>query len=399
VLAFATGPPAADPLPEGALLRIGSPRLRHGGLVRAVAFSADGKRLASASHDHTVSVWETGSGREVHRFRGHAADVLGVAFSPDSRVLASGGGDGVLRLWALAGPRAGQPLRAVAGKADAVAAVAFSPDGKLLATGGDDGVLRLYTPQGAPVRQVSLDRGVRCLAWSADGKVIAVNGDKNAVALFDAEKGVRLRAFGEEAPACLAFADDRTLLSAGRDASVLVWDVRRAGKKPARALAPARRERFWEILAEDNEAAALAVRRLASDPARTVGYVRARLAPPVDGQKVARLIADLDAPEYRTRTAASAALARLGTFVEGSLRRALARKPTAEQQRRLEKLLAQLADDPRNGEHRQALRAIDLLEAVGTAEARLVLEKLAGGHADAELTRLAKAALARLGER
>src|SRR5262249_6696367 len=79
------GPPAdalGDPLPAGARARIGTARFHHGGLVRGLAFAPDGRTLASASHDHTVSLWEVPGGRELIRFRGHADDVLAVAFAP-----------------------------------------------------------------------------------------------------------------------------------------------------------------------------------------------------------------------------------------------------------------------------------------------------------------------------
>jgi WD40 repeat protein len=64
-----------------------------------VAFSPDGRRLASASHDNTVRVWDTASGQEVLTLHGHGQEVQSVAFSPDGRFLASAGRDGTVRLW------------------------------------------------------------------------------------------------------------------------------------------------------------------------------------------------------------------------------------------------------------------------------------------------------------
>src|SRR5262245_42217703 len=99
---YAAAPPRpGDDLPKGASLRIGTIRLKHGGLVRAVALSRDGKRLASASHDHTASVWHVPSGKERFRFTDHNGDVACLAFSPDGATLATGAADGTLRLWAL----------------------------------------------------------------------------------------------------------------------------------------------------------------------------------------------------------------------------------------------------------------------------------------------------------
>ena len=109
-LASAVAPPVFDPLPSGARLRIGSARLRHGGLVRGLAFAPDGASLASVGHDGTVSLWEVPSGRELFRFRGHQGDVLSVAFSRDGKFIASGGSDGTARLWAVTGGKAGQGI-------------------------------------------------------------------------------------------------------------------------------------------------------------------------------------------------------------------------------------------------------------------------------------------------
>src|SRR5262245_33530969 len=100
----------------------------HTGLVYSVAFSHDGKTLASGSFDKTVKLWDAASGKVLHTLKGHENQVFGVAFNNDSTMLASGSQDKTIRLW---NPQDGAFLRDLKGHTDIVVAVAFSPDGKL----------------------------------------------------------------------------------------------------------------------------------------------------------------------------------------------------------------------------------------------------------------------------
>src|SRR5262249_4765508 len=134
------------------------------------------------------------------------------------------------------------------------------------------------------------------------------------------------------------------------------------------------------------------------DPGSAVAAVRAGVRP-VDGKRIGRWIEDLDSDDYPVRRKAVDELTRVGRLAEGSLREALAKKPSLEKHRRIQELLRKMEAEGATAEHLQALRGVELLERVGTAEARKVLATLAGGAAEAELTRQAKAALARLGKK
>ena len=156
----------------------------HDGPVWGVAFSPDGRRLATASVDSTARLWDPATGEHLRTLTGHHSTVLGVAFSPDGRRLATASVDKTARLW---DPATGKHRRALTGHDGAVLGVAFSPDGRLLATASGDKTARLWNPAtGKHLRTLTgHDVGVNGVAFSPDGRLLAPASHDKTARLWD----------------------------------------------------------------------------------------------------------------------------------------------------------------------------------------------------------------------
>jgi WD40 repeat protein len=275
--------------------------------------------------------------------------------------------------------------------------LAFSPDGRLLATSG----LRLWElATGRQVLAVPAEELTRA-AFSPDGRLLALTAPSRPVIVYDLRRGKVVRRIqGLEAEATsLAFSPDgRRLLTGMSDSTVLVWEGPWLKAEKVAALDAEGLNRAWADLGADPGKAFAARGRLASSPGQALPFLKERVRPvrAAEARLVRRLLDELDSDERAVRDKAQRGLEELGDAAAGALRQALAKRPAAEVKRRLQELLKRPGRPLVPPAALRAVRAVAVLEDVGTAEARRILDALAGGETEATLTREAKAALGRL---
>jgi WD40 repeat protein len=310
-----------------------------------------------------IHVWDLRGRRAALILEGHTAAVQQLSVSDDGRWLASGSNDRTVRLWELA---SGKTVFTFQQEDRYLCAMALSPGGRLLATAHASG-----------------DKPCEIILWDlASGKAVYRFGGHPTDA------------------SVLAFSPDgRRLASALGDGTVLVWDLTpalRATERQPKGLRPKDGPKLWENLASlDAPCAHQAAWTLIDAQDEAVALLRKHLRPArADREKIEQLISDLDSPRPAARETATRELGQLGDVAEPSVRAALKAGPSPEAQRRLQGLLEyrRLYVNP---EALRPLRSVEVLERIGTAQARELLRTLASGDPTARLTREAAAAVKR----
>jgi RNA polymerase sigma factor (sigma-70 family) len=377
------------------------------------ALAPDGKTLALAeAFGRVVYLLDTASGKEIRQLQAPEAGVSYLAFGPDGRTLVVVCSDGSVQTWNLAGgirqaelPAWGSAMARNGVVAAGREAVALSPDGKWLARvepEGSPALMELATGQLAPLPETRA-KGVYLFAFSPDSRTLAWNGwlDSTIHLLEVAsgqERGKLVGHLGQVES--LAFAGDgRLLISGSKDSTALIWDL--TGHHATTA-ADGNLDSCWADLASGQaDRAYQAMQKLMRRPNQAVRELSKHLRPVagVDAAEVARLIADLDSEQFPVRQRATEAVSRLGERAEPSLREALKGKPSPEVRKRVEALLGDIKAGARMPESLRYVRAVEVLEQIGSRDAQDVLKTLAGGMPTARLTREATAARERLAKR
>jgi WD40 repeat protein len=223
-----------DPLPPGAVARLGTRRLQHAARISSVVFSPDGKTLAAADEEthsqeytSTVRLWEAATGKAIRVYASSPRGFYSVVLSPDGKTLAAIRGDQRIYLWETA---TGKELHQFPGTQSVYYAnmsLAFSPDGKTLAVARSmDSKVRLWeVATGKEVRVFQGDRrGVNAVAFSPDGKTLASIG--RTIRLWEVTTGQEIAVYGgggADGHSLVFSPDGQTLATVGR--TVRLWEV------------------------------------------------------------------------------------------------------------------------------------------------------------------------------
>jgi WD40 repeat protein len=380
----------------------------------------EGKTLAAGCANECVLVQDVDTGKTLWQ-RTWQEEVPFLTLALTRQNLAAGGDRGSIFLWDLAiqklrwhTPGGGMIYRqgeGTIGCHDYVEHLAFSPDGKTLASSRQKDGLRYWEVATGKERfRLSHPaKDVAHIAFAPHGRLVATGGEAGTVALWDALTGERLlherghRGSVDQ----LAFSPEgRLLVSGSSDSTALIWNLSRVAQirgLPARNLTATDLDALWlDLAGTDGPRAYLAIHTLAAAGDPAARWLGRRLRPvraPVTKEQILRLMDDLDSDQYGAREKASAELARLGEWAGPHLRERLRCKPSPEFSRRAEQLL-QEADARRlqapEPETLRALRAVEALEWMGCPAAKEVLQALATGAAEAQLTQECSASLDRL---
>ena len=389
--------------------------------VRALAVSGDGRRIASGGADKTICLWDAADGaliRQMRPYQYRAGDnpdegaVETLALSPDGAVLASGHRvfDFHVHVW---DANTGNELARLEDETNHVAKVLFSPDGATLASVGTRGRnINLWeTATWRRRRQLKLVRQALEFpaAFSPDGWRLAT-GAGTGTAVWDLSTAQRVGALTGSHRARVVgaayFPDGRRIATAAQDGTVFVLDAgslaRTAPAGASEELPLSRLEQLWADLSVEDAAKSYdSIWALAAAPGQAAAFLGQRVQPeePVDEGQVRRWVKELDDESFRVRERATRELGRLGDGAEPHLRRAMADRPSVEVAQRVEALLNSISSPAIDADTLRTLRSIEVLERIGTPEARGVLEKLAGGVTGSKIRTRARGAVARLDDR
>lgn len=405
----------------------GQKRLASG---RAIGLTPDGRRLLSWADNRSLRIWDVPTGKVLREHTIPPGATGKSSREKDARreLLAAGMGpccfspDGAyfifpflneFRVYETATGKEWQTIPSTGGR---VNSLAVSSDGRsfLVSIDGKGEQSKQHTVSlwelatGKLRSSLSLPgQSAGPVALSHDGRYIAVGlpGTSGEIRLFRLTNPHAVVTFAgfTGKPILLSFSPNgRQLISGMDDTSALVWQLPSSIDQPAHRLERETIRRLWDDLASDDAVRAYqGILSLSQSPAEVVSFLDRHLQPVAvpDQKRIVQLIKDLDDSRFTIRSTAEEELEKLGELAESSLKTALARKPSLEARQRIEQLLSKLRGSISRPRLLQSVRAVEVLERIGTAEARRLLEQLTCGAPEARLTREANEALTRLKKR
>jgi len=324
-----------------------------------------------------------------------------LTFTPDSRRLAASCADGVLRLW---DRDTGKLVRDVqnARLDGSPVHLAFAPDGRSFIALMRNKLRLREIASGADRLQIPPVPNMFSLAYSPDARFIACGGWDGRILVYSAVSGDQLAQWqGNQGYIhALAFSrDGRLLASGGHNGTILIWEVPKHERSDL-VLKEGDLDSFWlELGDRDAPDANHALAGFAAAPEQTLPFFRKQLSAigkQLEGSQYADLIAKLDDDSFKVREKAMRELALAGADAADALRRELNNSPSAEVKRRIEDLLGRL----KTGGYSQRLRflrALEVLERIGSPQAKNVLRSLVGQSLPPDLREEVQASLSRLG--
>lgn len=367
--------------------------------VSSLTISPDGERLAAASQSGTVMIWDTANGRKLRSFRSHKGEITSIVFSPDGRTIASAGNyvDSKIRIWRAS---SGVLLQTLPGHRPNTNSIAFSPDGNLLLSGGSDKIIQLW--EIASGHQVLSLRGhtndVYSVAFSLNGRTLISAGGDYTIRLWDAalaKEITKLKGHDGKVVSIALSSDSKRLASGSHDGKVLLWELPAARKRENAQIKGAKSnelEDLWSDISGKNASKAYkAIWALAQSQSEAVTLLIEKLKPPSpnDPVRIRRLISELDGEEPAIRNKAFGELAELGLQPEPAIRKAYEETTSPELRLRLTALIRRLEGPvPEVPEALRRLRAIQVLERIGTDKSRAILRSLGTRDALEALHRL-----------
>jgi len=201
----------------------------HSDEVFSVAYSPDGRYLASGSIDKTIKIWEVATGKELRTLTGHSGGVFLVAYSPDGRYLASGSSDKTIKIWEVA---TGKELHTLTVYSYLYGAdVVYSPDGRYLASRSDDKTIKIWeVATGKELRTLTGHSGpVLSVVYSPDGRYLASGGGlrDNTIKIWQVATGKVLRTLTGHSDWVLSvvYSPDGRYLASGSRQTIKIWQV------------------------------------------------------------------------------------------------------------------------------------------------------------------------------